>query len=449
MLKTQENISANPRVSAVEILTKLENSDAYLDKTLQAFLEQSTFSLRDNNLLSELVRGCVRYKLTLDTIIHNHLTNQPDSLHNIVKNSLRIAVYQLVFLSKIPANAAVNESVQIVKRKKGLFLSKLTNAVLRSVVTSLDSIKHSLCDTTSMDSFSIGTSFPLWMIQRFKSQFPEKDEISFFTALNNPSPLNLRLNTLHQSHIEFEKILEEHNLNFKRSLYTQNTYILNNVRMDVLKELFNTQRCFVQDESASLVVELLSPLFEASVLDVCAAPGGKSFSIADKQKNSGHILANDLFETKSSLLEKNAIHLGYTSIQSNTLDLFLLSSMSFDAVLLDAPCSGLGVIRKKPDIKWRRTLASINELHQLQMKAIEHCSSLVKLGGTFVYSTCTYDTSENEDVVQWFLQRNNNFVLEPAEKYLPSEVCRNGYLRTFTNVHGCDSAFGARMKRIG
>lgn len=449
MLKSQDNITSNPRVTAVEILTKLEKSDGYVDKTLQAFLEQSSFTLRDNNLLSELVRGCVRYRLTLDTIIQEHLSNKQLSLHSIVKNSLRIAVYQLVYLSKIPANAAVNESVQIVKRKKGLFLSKLTNAVLRSVVTSLDSIKSSLNETTTTASLSIASSFPLWMIERFKSQFPEIDEISFFTSLNDPSPLNLRINTIHQSQEEFEKILHEYNLNYIRSFYSQNTYIIKNVRMDVMKELFTTQRCFVQDVSASLVVELLSPNKGDSVLDVCAAPGGKSFSIADMQKNTGQILANDQFETKTTLLEKNALQQGYSSIQLNTSDLFLLTSLSFDAVLLDAPCSGLGVIRKKPDIKWRRTLDSIKELQLLQMRAIEHCSSLVKIGGTFVYSTCTYDTSENEDVVKWFLQRNSNFVLEPAEKYLPSEVCRNGYLRTFTNVHGCDSAFGARMKRIG
>lgn len=448
MLKTHNNSPSNPRLAAVEILATLEQSDAYVDRVLQAFLAQSSFSVRDNNLLSELVRGCVRYKLTLDAIIEDNLSQKQVSLHSIVKNSLRIAVYQLVFLSKIPANAAVNESVHIVKRKKGVFLSKLTNAVLRSVVSSLDSIKNSLKNPDSFENLSRSLSFPLWMVERFTSQFPEHNPITFFSSLNEPSPLNLRINTLLQSREEFEQLLSEKELSFLRSQYSQNTYYVKHIRNEDIKELFESQHCFVQDESASLVVELLSPQQGASVLDVCAAPGGKSFSIADIQKNSGKILSNDQFEIKTSLLQKSALQLGYTSIQTNTTDLFTLENLTFDAVLLDVPCSGLGVIRKKPDIKWRRTVESIEELQKLQRKAIEHSSTLVKIGGTFVYSTCTYDTCENEEVVEWFLQRNSNFVLEPADEYLPKEVCRNGYLRTFTHIHGCDSAFGARMKRL-
>lgn len=449
MLKTHDNSASNPRLAAVEILTKLEQSDSYVDRTIQAYLENATFSLRDKNLFSELVRGCVRFRLTLDTIIKEHLKNKEVSLHAIVNNSLRIAVYQLVFLSKIPANAAVNESVQIVKRKKGIFLSKLINAVLRSIVTNLDSVKLSLKNTSTTETFSNSLSFPIWMIQRFKSQFPENDAISFFSSLNQPSPLNLRVNTLRQSSEEFQQLLEEKKLSFHKAQYSMNTIVVSNIPMDLLKEFMDNQRCFVQDESASLVVELLSPKIGASVLDVCAAPGGKSFSIADMQKNTGIVLSNDQFEVKTSLLQKNAFQLGYTSIQTNTADLFSLTGVFFDSVLLDAPCSGLGVIRKKPDIKWRRTVESIQELQQFQIKAIEHCAALVKKGGTFVYSTCTYDTSENEDVVEMFLQKNSNFILEAAEEYLPTPVCKNGYLRTFTHIHGCDSAFGARLKRIG
>lgn len=449
MLKSHDNSQSNPRLAAVEILTKLEHSDAYVDRTIQAYLDNSTFSLRDKNLFSELVRGCVRFRLTLDSIINDNLKNKQTSLHSIVKNSLRIAVYQLVFLSKIPANAAVNESVQIVKRKKGVFLSKLTNAILRSVASSHDSITASLHNTNSVHSISRGLSFPEWMIKRFKSQFPDKDVFVFLSSLNEPSPINLRINTLHQTSEDFEQILHEQQLIFKKSLYSRNTYTVQNVRMEILKELIDKKCCFVQDESASLVVELLSPQIGDSVLDVCAAPGGKSFSIADMQKNTGHIHSNDQFDIKSTLVQKNALQLGYTSIQATTSDLFSLNNLSFDAVLLDAPCSGLGVIRKKPDIKWRRNPKSIEELQLFQMKAIQHCSSFVKIGGTFVYSTCTYDTSENEEVLEWFLQRNSNFALEPAENYLPLDVCRNGYLRTFTDIHGCDSAFAARLKRIG
>lgn len=449
MLKTHDYSSSNPRLTAVEILTKLEQSDAYVDRTIQAYLENATFSLRDKNLFSELVRGCVRFRLTLDTIIKEHLKNKEISLHATVNNSLRIAVYQLVFLSKIPANAAVNESVQIVKRKKGIFLSKLTNAVLRSIVTNLDSVKLSLKDTSTIETFSKSLSFPIWMIQRFKTQFPDNDANSFFSSLNQPSPLNLRVNTQRQSIDEFQQFLEEKKLSFQKAQFSKNTIVVSNIPMDLLKEFMENQRCFVQDESASLVVELLSPKIGASVLDVCAAPGGKSFSIADLQKNTGKVLSNDQFEVKTSLLHKSALQMGYTSIQTNTADLFSLTGVFFDAVLLDVPCSGLGVIRKKPDIKWRRTTESLRELQQFQMKAIEHCAGLVKIGGTFVYSTCTYDISENEEVVEWFLQKNSSFILEPAEEYLPSAVCKKGYLRTFTHIHGCDSAFGARLKRIG
>lgn len=447
MPQISSNKPSNIRFIAVDILSSLERSDAYLDKTLQVFFDNSSLHQKDNSLLSELVRGCIRYKSTIDQIIDSHHTNKKDKLHPTVLNALRIAVYQLIFLSKIPHSAAVNESVNIVKHKKGLFLSKLSNAILRSIVSNVEIIKNQILDYSSTEKIAKNLSFPQWMVERFSAHFPNFDAISFFSSLNQIPSITFRRNTLIHSELEFVQHLQELGLSFQKSTIAANSFLIHSIENSKLLELIKEKYCFVQDESASVVVELLAPQFNQSVLDVCAAPGGKSFSIADFQKNSGSIISNDLFEAKSSLLYESSKKLGYTSIQATTSDLFEISGQLFDNVLLDAPCSGLGVIRKKPDIKWRRTEQSLRELQTLQMKAIEHCSTLVKVGGTLVYSTCTYDRSENEEVVEWFLQRNEQFCLEPAEQYIPLEVCSNGYMRTFPHIHGCDGAFGARIIR--
>jgi 16S rRNA (cytosine967-C5)-methyltransferase len=447
MSQKQSKTPSNIRFVAVDILSSLERSDAYLDKSLQAFLDSSSFHQKDNSLLSELVRGCIRYKATIDHIIAFYHTNKKDKLHPTVLNALRIAVYQLIFLSKIPHSAAVNESVTIVKHKKGLFLSKLTNAILRSIVSNVEIIKSQLLDYSTTEKIATNFSFPQWMIERCSAQFPNFDAISFFSSLNHIPSITLRRNTLVHSELEFVHHLQELGLSFQKSAIATNSFLIHSIENSILLRLIKEKYCFVQDESASIVVELLAPKHHQSVLDVCAAPGGKSFSIADVQQNSGTIVSNDLFEAKSSMLGESSKKLGYTSIQTTTSDLFDISGQLFDNVLLDAPCSGLGVIRKKPDIKWRRTEQSLRELQTLQMKAIEHCSTLVKVGGTLVYSTCTYDRSENEEVVEWFLQRNEQFSLDPAEQYVPLEVCSNGYMRTFPHIHGCDGAFGARIIR--
>lgn len=446
-ISTSSTTNKPSRILAVEILTTIEKSDAYVDKTIHTVLSNSTLNYQDKNLLTELVLGTVRRKLTLDSIIHKYYDSKRPAIHPIVQNALRIAVYQIFFLSKIPISAAVFESVQIVKAKKGMYLSKFANAILRSIVKDIEILKESIEDVSNEELISKHTSFPRWLVTRIANQFPEYPTVTFLKALNASPTITLRRNTLKYTELEFLTKLEALDVQVTPSVQAKYSYTVSKFEHKLLMHLFENKYCFVQDESASLVVELLDPQMNESILDVCAAPGGKSFAIADLQKNTGRICSNDKFPIKTEELTKSAVTQGYTSINPTTSDLFDITIGNFDKVLLDAPCSGLGVIRKKPDIKWRRDLKSLEELQLLQKNALQHCSTLVKIGGSLVYSTCTFETSENENVVEWFLQENKNFSLVPAESVLSTTVCRDGYLRTFTHIHGCDAAFGAKLQR--
>jgi 16S rRNA (cytosine967-C5)-methyltransferase len=265
--------------------------------------------------------------------------------------------------------------------------------------------------------------------------------------MNKRPYIPARVNTLKGNKEKFERYLRENEVIYKPYSYHDKTFMVFNPKLNFFEiDQFVNGEITIQDPSASLAVHLANPQKGWKVADICAAPGGKSFYLAEKMENTGSILSIDQYESKVKLISEGAERLGITNITTlcgNSVDLDY--EEEFDLVFADVPCSGLGTISKKPDIKWKREIDDIIKLNRIQKDLIENAADMVKPGGVLVYSTCTIEPEENEKIVLKFLENHPEFELDPAENYLPEKICTNGMMQTFPHRHSCDGAFAARM----
>jgi 16S rRNA (cytosine967-C5)-methyltransferase len=265
--------------------------------------------------------------------------------------------------------------------------------------------------------------------------------------MNKRPYIPARVNTLKGTTEKFKRYLDENEVIYKPYSYHDKTFMIFNPKMNFFEtDQFLNGEITIQDPSASMAVHLASPQKGWKVVDICAAPGGKSFYLAEKMENTGSILAIDKYESKVNLISEGAERLGITNITTLCGDSADLDyEEEFDLVFADVPCSGLGTISKKPDIKWKREIDDIIKLNRIQKNLLENAADMVKPGGVLVYSTCTIEPDENEKIILKFLENHPEFVLDPAEKYLPEKVCANGMMQTFPHRHSCDGAFAARL----
>ncbi|MBQ6860119.1 MAG: 16S rRNA (cytosine(967)-C(5))-methyltransferase RsmB [Clostridia bacterium] len=424
----------NSRELAINVLYKVEFGEGYSNIELDKELNKSDLSALDKALASEIVYGVLTWKITLDEIIKMYSSIRLKKISPWILNILRTGIYQIVFLDKIPESAAVNESVNLAKKYGHEVSSKFVNAILRKISKDeMDKLLEYLSTKpiTEEELISIVTSHPVWLVEELLKQYDKKFVTALLNANNITPEITIRANTLKTSRDELFKLLSLKNIDCRKG------NLKDSIKVRKLTEFGNTLFS-VQDEAAQLACLKLDVKPGDEVLDACSAPGGKTTYLAELMQNVGHIDAWDLHPHRVRLVEEAAKKLDISIINATVKDATTYSAgliKRYDKILLDVPCSGLGVIRKKPDIKWTRTSEEITELLKIQAEILEKCSDYLKPGGRLVYSTCTILRQENDEQIEKFLITHDNFKL--VEK-----------INLFPHVDDADGFFIAVLERV-
>lgn len=435
------------RELALKTLSKAATDGAYYDQVLKKYLKESGLSLPDKALAHELTAGVLRHRMWLDWVLDQSLKSGMKSLTPWEQNILRLGIYQIAKLDRIPPFAAVNESVNLAKRYGRKSIIGLTNAVLRDIIRHRRHLNPISSGDKARD-LSIEHSHPLWLVKRWLKELGEEGAKGLLQANNQHAQVIIRPNTLKTGVLELQENLNLSGIKTSANRYIPTALEVENPVALADDPLFSRGYFYFQDTSSQAVSQLAKAKPGDDVLDLCAAPGGKASAVLEQMTDSGKLLALDLSEKKLSLIRENFNRLGLTSYSLVCADAASFAgNTKFDMVLIDAPCSGLGALRRRLDIRWRIKEADIIRLAQLQMRIINNAASLVKPGGALIYSTCTLTPEENQGTVKRFLVQNPEFTLEDAGRSVPRELVRDGFFSSWPHLHGMDGAFAARLIR--
>ncbi len=442
------NLYRGPRGTAVKILNRVERSDAYLDRVLDTEMRNTEMNELDKGLMNEIVTGVVRWQMKIDWVLTGFFHGNFTKAETNIKNALRVALYQILFLDKVPHSAAVNESVEFIKRLRGQKVADLVNGVLRNILRNLENIRYPDFNENKIQHLAVVESHPTWMVKRWIARFGY-DETKKLLAANNERPdLTLRVNRLKIDFNYFLSQLEQHQIQFTRSEYLDFFVRVKHMAGIGGSDMFRQGFFVVQDESAGLVVKLLDPKPGDRVIDMCSAPGGKTTFIGELMRNVGEIVAVDRYETRLNLVKSACQRLGIANAHFIAADATTVQTAPAERVLVDAPCSGLGVLSKKPDAKWKREPEDLVNLVQTQRAILENAAKHVKSGGVLVYSTCTTEPEENYDLIKSFLTDHSEFSVEGASQFVDSRiVSADGYIETFPHRNAMDGSFAIRLKK--
>jgi 16S rRNA (cytosine967-C5)-methyltransferase len=445
-----------PRAICLEILNQTENSDRHPDDLLNdSFKKYRHLTPLDRGFLTELTYGVLRWRENLDWSIRSLSKIPFEKIERETLHILRLGLYQIEFLTRTPASAAVNESVKLAKQSRGSGGGGFVNAILRSYLRKKEEIPFPKIEQDPGLHLSVVLSHPLWLVRRWIEEMGVEETLRTCTLNNRIPTLTLRTNTLKISREELIEKLRGKGLNAAPTHYSLDGILL--IDPPPVSELFFLNEGFfiIQDEASQLVTSILDPKPGEKILDGCAAPGGKTTHIAQKMGNQGGVYGLDLTQEKLFLIEEMCKRLGVIIVKRLKGDatrlLPSLKGMKFDRVLADVPCSGFGTLRKNPDLKWRKGEEDIKRLSELQTAILSNLSRYVKGGGVLVYSTCTVFQEENEEVVENFLKNHPEFHLDPMAEVLTDKFhpfIRNGYFKTFPPKDEMDGFFVARLKRL-
>lgn len=415
----------NVRHLVLKALIRFEDTDAYSDKLLDSVLSDAALDRRDRAFASTLFYGCIEKKLTLDYIIKSFSSNKDTRLKRVVKLNLRMAVYQILFMSKVPHSAAVNEALKLLDAEKKSFAKSFTNAILRNIVRALP-LDLDFPEIENEDErLSVKYSFPVDLVRFFKKSC-DCDIEELLSGLSSLPPASIRINTLKTDKENLISLLEADGVTVSDGIAENSLRIENYGNLHNIKS-FNDGLFHVQDESSQITAGLLGAKSGDRVLDICAAPGGKTFTIAENMQNNGEIIANDIYENKLKTIEMGAKRLGIDIIKTTCHDASKpFDEGKFDRILCDLPCSGLGIIRKKPEIKYKK-LDTLDFFPNLQYLILCNAVSSLKNNGILVYSTCTLNKEENGGVVARFLQNHKNFKKISEKTFYPHTDNTDGF----------------------
>lgn len=434
---------------SVKILNRIERTDSYLDKLLDHEMRNPELGGPDKALLYEIVHGVIRWMGRLDWILNGFYKGQFSKAIPNLKNGLRVALYQILFLDRVPDYAVVNEAVEFVKKLQGQKPADLTNAILRNIVKNKNGIRYPDPQEDLVGYLSAYYSHPSWMVKRYVKRFGRENTEKLLSANNEKPFLTLKINAVKTDPAEFKSLLDSVNLRYNPGKYLPEFFKLQNLTNITAWEYFGKGYFNIQDESAGLACKLLDVKPGMRVLDLFAAPGGKTAYLTGLMGDNGEIVAVDRYESRLNILKNNMERLGFKSVKTFAADALEFNDAPYDRVLADIPCSGTGTLSKKPDIKWKRDLLDISRMNVFQIKYVEKAASLVKVNGILVYSTCSIEPEENYEIVQKFLAKNNNFKLINAKDTLPDElVDENGCIQTYPHINQMDGTFAAKLLRV-
>ncbi|MGX4282974.1 16S rRNA (cytosine(967)-C(5))-methyltransferase RsmB [Bacillus sp. JK106] len=443
----------NVRELALEALEKLEQNQAYSNLLLTSVIKTNTLSDQDRGLLTELVYGTLQNKIALDYMLKLFI-RKPNKVKPWVIQLLRLSAYQMEYLEKIPDRAAIHEAVEIAKKRGHKGIASFVNGILRSLqregAPSFAEIEDPVL------RLSTETSHPEWLVKEWVEAYGFEAAEKICRIHLIPPKQTLRVNHIKSDR---ETVLNEmENAGLEAEAGDLSPDAIKLLKGSIANTtFFQNGRVSIQDESSMLVARALDPKPGETVLDACAAPGGKSAHIAELMENEGSLTSLDLHRHKVKLIKEGAERLGLTIIDAQTMDARkageAFGAERFDRILVDAPCSGFGVIRRKPDMKYTKTPEDSRRLSEIQLGILREIAPLVKKGGTLVYSTCTMDRTENEEVMHAFIQEHPEF--EPdlsLEKRLPEKArpfVQDGSLQILPHYFGTDGFFISSMRKKG
>ena len=416
---------ANPRKSAVKALIKVDADGGYSNLVIDNVIEQDGLERNDASLATALFYGVLDRKITIDYILSKYSKQPIKKLPYIVAAALRIGVYQLLYMDRIPAFAAINESVTIVKRSKNSKAAGYVNAVLRSIERESETV---IPDDNSIKSISIRYSFPEWIVARMINQYGTETAKAVFEAMLSKSSVYLRVNTTKcNADTLIQKLAEE-------NVTSEKTFVPDSLKITEISGSVDKLNCYknglfhVQDLSSQICAASIDVTENMRVLDICAAPGGKTFTAAEMMNGTGEIVSCDLYDHRTKLIFDGAKRLSLKNVKTYTSDaaVFDTNLGEFDRVLCDAPCSGLGIMGRKPDIKYKDE-KEIDDLPSVQYKILNNAAKYVKKNGKLVYSTCTLLKEENEEVFNRFIENNPHFKALSVKTLLPCENETDGF----------------------
>lgn len=445
----------NIREIILGILMEVTEEEQYIHVVLRDVLSKYQYlEKRDRAFISRVAEGTVEYMLQLDYILEQFSKVKVKDMKPVIRNILRMSVYQLKYMDNVPDSAVCNEAVKLAQKKGFYTLKGFVNGVLRSVARGLSDITYPDKDTEPKKYLSVRYSMPEWILEKWLRQYDVQTVEKICSSMEKESRTCIRCNLSKASKETIIEKLEAQDITVKEVPYLDYALEISDYNYLQAIQAFKEGLFQVQDVSSMLVAEVAAPKWGDYCIDVCAAPGGKSLHLADKLQGSGYVEARDLTDYKVELMQDNLERTSRINMVAVRQDATIFDGASVekaDILLADLPCSGLGVIGRKADIRYKMTDARQKELVKIQRKILDTVWQYVKVGGTLVYSTCTIASEENQDNVTWFLQ-NYPFQLESLDPYLckelQSDTTKAGYIQLLPGVHGTDGFFIARFKRI-
>jgi 16S rRNA (cytosine967-C5)-methyltransferase len=435
---------------AVRILDRVFRSNGYADILLDSCFRRIPLQPKDRALTTELTYGTLRWWKKLDWVLKKTYRGEWNRVPGAVRRNCEVALYQILFLEKVPAYAAVDEAVRIASETHGGKWKATVNAVLRTALRNSESMSVPADPEHPAIAASIEWSHPQWLVENWADRFGIGRAIEICRANNERPKISIRINRLRADTGTVRKEMEDRGIQCEASPYLEEFLSVTKAKDLTGLEGFKKGHFTVQDASAGLVGHLIDPQAGQNILDLAAAPGGKATHLAELSRGKAAVFAVDIRENRIRKLTDNRKRLGLDSISAIVGDGRNAFRRSFDTVLVDAPCSGLGVLRHRPELKWRKKLEDIPGLVQIQQDLLEAGARSVKAGGTLVYSTCTVLEEENRGCVSSFLNRHPEFAVENAEPRVHSDlVSESGFIETWPDAHGMDGSFAVRMKKTG
>jgi 16S rRNA (cytosine967-C5)-methyltransferase len=449
-------MSLAPRKAALAILTDIDQGGQTLDRLMDRFHRGNALDRRDESFVTAIVYGVLRWRRRLDWIIGKVSTTPLDRMDPLVVNILRMGLYQIIFMDRVPNSAAVNTAVDLAKVLKKKWLAGFVNGVLRQALRRLPEIALPSSDTDPLHALAMTHAMPEWLVDRWVKQFGREEAAALCETSNRIPSLALRTHTLKTDRQSLMRQLQPVAKEIRPSTYTPEGIIVDGLKGDLFSsEAFEQGWFQVQDEAAQAVGHLLAPQPGQDVLDACAGLGGKTAHIAALMNNSGRITAIDRVDRKLQQLMQEMRRLDIDIVTPRATDLetdeITKNAQSFDRILLDAPCSGLGVIRRNPDAKWSRTPDDIQHCARRQKQLLFNLATRLKPDGVLVYAVCSTEPEETHDVITLFLSECPQFVIDDRPPDLPPSLsllmAPHGWLQTSPHRHGTDGFFAVRLRR--
>lgn len=439
----------NLRWIVLKILDSMEFDGVFVNEAIDQQTKDLELTKQERGFIKKVVFGVIENRIYLDYVLNNFSKVKVRKMKPAIRHTLRLSAYQLIFMTNVPPSAVCNEAVKLIKKRKMYKLTGFVNGVLRSLIRELDHLKLPDKDKDALEYLSLKYSYEKPLIERLLVDYDITTVEELLLVSNEEAPLTIRVHKQNTTKDALVKALAQDNIFAKSTQWLKDALYIEGIdRIESIKA-FQNGLFQVQDESSMLVALAGYDASVQKVIDVCSAPGGKAIHMADLMGDQGEIKAYDMNLRKIGLINENIERLGLKSISTaigdgTVSDTSLLAWA--DVVIVDVPCSGLGIIRKKPDIKWHANAEKISELVVIQRDILNNVKDYVKVGGTMIYSTCTVVKEENQDNVSWFLEENDAFELVPIEGPYVNEV--TGMVELLPMSKGPDGFFVAKMKRV-